>query len=644
MCMRAVRTAVSLKGRSRDFPLGICRKLDVNSTKASAKYYSAVAAAAATAPAVPPPARGAIDTAATTKYRYRKRTSSINDNLTNIISSSGDNNNKLPTVYEAIAAASHQKQVLFLDDKVHQWFWHNVPVSKSYAHYQFLIQHNVSLSNSPYCKKMFRRLLTGSEVEFRLATFQVFLEDQDHVPIFKEKFHTLHDFDSMLHIFNGIVKTKNFQNIKYFLLALTEKMALLTPKQVNETTIQQIELMYVKFNNSLLYYLLLSGNTEVFIKTYKNVQLYIKNSSLPRHTDDPEVSMALMKAVHLYMTLLKESNMPDLTFQLLRTLQTVKQKGSKKFRRFLASTVTSTLRSFNDPRLTANFVLATHQTTSTAKTFNELGLWNYIFHEKPGKLDQTQLKLEVDAIALKKSSDSLRSVGVLNKAMLTEVYRSFLSISANTMSSPDYEKCIRSLYEHYVQYCTNNKHLLSVTKHDTGILNTILYHTRYSLQNTQLAYNFLTHFYSQEFSKHIKNTVKKCPFSIIINNNDFLTSDKLENLFSLMSKNGYPLTFHICYTMLKRSLNSKNDVEAHSWYERIIDGGFRFDNRGLMEIVLLKNWDFPRYFDKKLLLKLQAEDEGTDLNQIVDDNNDNSSELLNSFSDIVADIKANMHI
>lgn len=562
----------------------------------------------------------------------------INDKLIPMLPS-----NDISSIYNVISSYK-SKQPIHLDGKIHKWFWHNVPVHKSYAHYQFLIEHNVVLSDSAYCKKMFRKLLMGSEVDFQLATFQVFLVDQDHVPIFKEKFHSLHDFDMMLHIFNSVVRRKDFQHVKYFLSSLTDKMAMLTPRQMDAHALRDVELMYVKFNNSLLYYLLMSGNTEVFIKTFKNVQNYIKNSSLSKQTGNSEVNRTIMKSIHLYLMLLKENNMPDLTLDLLRTLQSVKGPGNKVFRRFLASTITSTLRSFNDPKLTANFVLSTHQTIKTAKTLNDLGLWNYIFHNRPGVLDESQLKQELEAIKIKKASDSLRPVGVMSKCILTELYRSFLSISANTMSSTEYDKCIRSLYEQYVRYCENNKSLLSATKHDTGILSTILYHTRYSLQNNQLAYSFVTHFYSQDFIKHVSNNVKKCPFSIVIYNNNFLATDKLEKLFTLMDKNGYPLTFHICYSMVKRCLSTRNDEEAHYWYQRIIDGGFRFDNRGLMDLVLRKNWQFPPNFDKNQLLKLQSEEDGLELNQIVEDNTSNSSGLIETYNDIVSNIKTNMHI
>ncbi|KAL3235098.1 Mitochondrial translation factor ATP22 [Nakaseomyces bracarensis] len=550
---------------------------------------------------------------------------------------------KLAKVYKLIQDG--RGQVIHLDNSIHQWFWHNVPVEKSYAHYQFLIEHNVALSDSIHCKKMFRRLLQGSEVEFQLATFQVFLNQEEHVPLFKEKFHALHDFDTMLHIFNSVVKAKNFQNVKYYLSSLTEKMTTLAPKEMNRTSLRDVELVYVKFNNSLLYYLLISGNTEVFIKTFKSVQNYIKNSSLVDVFEkSPEVSTAIMKSIHLYLLLLKENNMPDLTLELLRTLQNVKGSRSKVFRRFLASTITSTLRSFNDPRLTANFVLSTHQTSKTAKTLNELGLWNYIFHDRPGILDHHELGQELINIAGKKTSDSLRPVGVMNKAILTEVYRSFLSTSANTMTQQEFEKCIRSLYEHYVSYCQNNEKLLAATKHDTGIISTILYHTRYSLQNSQLAYNILTHFYSQDFIKYIKKNVKKCPFSIIIYNNNFLPSDKLEKLFELMDKNGYPLTFHICYSMVKRMINTRNDVEAYNWYQRIIEGGFRFENRGLMDLVIQMKWEFPANFDKRLLIKLQSEEDVPDLNQVAEENSENSNSLMDSYSDLVADVKINLHI
>lgn len=485
-------------------------------------------------------------------------------------------------------------RVLALDSHVHRWFNTHVRGSKFYSHYHFLIKHGVHLAHAT---RFFNKLLTGSEVEFQLATFQIFLINEENQQVFFEKFHRLYTFDMMLQIFDRLIARRDFRYVKFYLAALTRKMSELATDRTR--TVQDAELMYIKFNNSLLYYLLMEGNVPMFLRTFKNEVEYIKSSTL-QNSDSAEVQQALLKPVHLFVQMLRKNNSPDLIFELLPALQT--KSRSKVFNAYLTSTVASTIRTFNDPTLMLKFLLTTAKGTKFPELLNELGLWRYIVHGEPGKIDPKSLQEDRDKFEKANSVSALKAMKRVDVVLLTELYRVFLSYSSSVMSPDKFRHCCIDLYSHYVQFCEQNKHKLRGWKFDTGVLNVILYHIRYRLRDDKLAYEVLVDFYGREsMVQSVKNTAKKCPFSMVIYDNGTVTTQQLHALLQLMQRYNVPLSFQICYTMVKRLLQMNEPEQAFEWYTRILESGFDVRHHGLVELVLQQGWSLPHHFNHDLL-------------------------------------------
>ncbi|CAI4358087.1 BAD_collapsed_G0012140.mRNA.1.CDS.1 [Saccharomyces cerevisiae] len=487
----------------------------------------------------------------------------------------------------------------YLPDEVHRWFWYHIPKSESFNHYLFLLKSDVLLFTSNYCTRFTNRLMKGTEMERQLATFQIFLHDETNIKFIMEKVLKLHTFDSLIALVNGLVKAKNFRFIKVFIQALLQKLE--QHCYSGKDGAKQKNLRYVKFNNTLLYYLLKSGNVELFIKTFQEELKFIVSSGLLNHIDGNE--HILNFPIHHYLNLLRISNRQEELFNVISCLQSSPLMKYKLFKEFLMGELIASFQAFRDPKLVCKYLLSSYSSKASANILNALGIWGWLYHSKSTTLTAPTLARE-----LKNKNNilpnTMRIGSPVTVPILTELYRSLLSSSSVSLESGQFKNCLLDLYYKYKSFLSEEAHKYRYWRNDTGILNVFLNYIRFQAREPRLAYNVLLDFYSQPFAKKVVLTTTLCPFSIVAYKNHTLTQAELSELLQVMHKNGVPLTFKFCSAMVMHYVKMRDEKGARSWYNKILFGGFEIRHMALIQIIKDQGWPFPKNFDETLLTEL----------------------------------------
>ncbi|CAR25717.1 hypothetical protein ZYGR_0A02840 [Zygosaccharomyces rouxii] len=481
---------------------------------------------------------------------------------------------------------------MILPNEVHKWFWEHVPRQESFNHYYFLIKNDVYLSWPRYSWKFVKRMMQGSELELQLASFQLFLYQGNHQSIFHEKFHKLYSFHAMLLILHRVFKANDLRFAKVYVAVLLRSMETREPS----------ELSFFRFNNFLLYYLSQTGDIELFFQAFSVELQFIKNVSK---------NGASLKILHrpllFVLKLLRRQGYHEEFFTILSILQKVSLGQSQTFKQHAFTELITLLRSFNDCKLTSQYVMSGFDRESTGLLLNELGLWNAAFHGNAAVLDSLELQSEIDSLeSLLPSSMSLK--GQPSMAVMTELYRLVLSTNAKVLNVDQYRDLLMTLYSNYTRVLQERKFIHP--RHDTGILNVFLYHARYELRDCKLSLALLQNFYASGLARNIRVTSNKCPFSIVVYQNNEITQAEINQLLILMHDAKIPVHFQFCTSMVLRYLQLNNQEEAHAWYQRILHAGFKVEHRLLIKAIRDNNWQYPAGFDKVLVEKLDDDDGG----------------------------------
>ncbi|QLL33158.1 hypothetical protein HG536_0E00680 [Torulaspora globosa] len=491
-----------------------------------------------------------------------------------------------------------EKAGYLIPTDVHQWFWENLPRDESFNHLYFLIKNDVLLSSCPYVWNFSKRLMQGSELEMQLATFEIFFHDKAHQGTFQQKFGKLHSFYAMNKLVNKVLSGKDFRFIKLYLSSLLQKMESLKEDGDRPDT-KSKKTLFIRFSNTLLFYLSQTGNVEMFLQTFEISLQYMRKARLLK--DARFMQEYLNPSFHFILKLLRQKGLQEQVFHFIRVIQRVIRRRDPKFSTRVVGELVSSLRSFNDPKLSCEYILSAFNIKQTAALLNDLGLWGAIFHENSAKLSQRMLEAETK-VQEKIFPRSLQIEGTPSIPILTELYRVLLSTCARTMGHEMYQGIILELYSSYKKALED--HRFPTAKHDTGILSVFLYHIRLELNNSKLAFEVLKDFYSQKFASSVRCTTKSCPFSYVVYKNYDLTQSDLSHLLHLMQLNRVPLQFRFCTAMVLRYLKLGNVTEAYLWYRKILHAGFEVDHFVLIKAITANGWEYPKNFDMSLLHRI----------------------------------------
>ncbi|KOH01173.1 Atp22p [Saccharomyces eubayanus] len=487
----------------------------------------------------------------------------------------------------------------YIPEDVHKWFWYNIPKSESFNHYFFLLKNDVLLSSSRYCTNFTNRLMKGSEMERQLATFQVFLHDENNIMPIMEKVVKLHTFDSLIVLVNGLTKGKDFKFIKSYIQALLQKLEQDSYSDKGGT--KKKSLRYVRFNNALLYYLLKSGNVELFIKTFQDELKFITDSGLLNHIDGNE--HILNFPIHHYLNLLRISKRQEELFNVISCLQSSSLMKYKLFKKFLMGELIASFQAFRDPKLVCKYLLSSYSSKPSAEILNELGVWGWVYHSKSTTLTTSELtkELQHNSNLLPKT---MRIGSPVSIPVLTELYISLLSFNSVSLERDQFKDCLLDLYYKYKSFLSKEAGKYRYWRNDTGILNVFLNYIRFHAREPRLAYDVLLDFYSEPFAKKVSLTTKICPFSIVAYKNHDIAQAELSELLRVMHKNRVPLTFKFCSAMVMHYTKLRDEKGARSWYNKILYGGFEIKHMALVRIIKDQGWPFPKNFDETLLAQL----------------------------------------
>lgn len=486
-----------------------------------------------------------------------------------------------------------KKDGFIISDDVHKWFWDNLPRAESFDHFYFLIKSDIHLSSCPHVRKFTKRLMQGSEMELQLATFQLFLHDEAHRVTFHNKFSKLYSFGSMIILVNKILNGKDFRFIKIYLAALLHKMELLKSPQSQSRSNRAL---FIHFSNTLLYYLAQTGNTQMFLEAFA---IQLKHMQRVGLLDDSNVaSRLLQRSLNFVLKLLRQKGLQEEVFRFIGIIQKVCIDKDRNFNERVIVELMSSLRSFNDPKLTCQYVLSAFKNEKTGQLLNELGIWGAVFHQSPQVLPEKVLSAETKAQE-ELLPKSLQIDEIPSHAVLTEFYRVILFTNARIMGLEEYQNFLLDLYKNYTKALRLKK--FKGVKHDTGILSVFLHNIRLELSNPKLAYEVLTDFYSHSFASNVRITSKICPFSLVTYKNNHISQMELSNLLYLMQSNGVALRLRFCIAMILRFLELNNLVEARSWYDKILQARFDIKHKLLIKAIRDNGWEYPRNFDMSLL-------------------------------------------
>ncbi|CDF87282.1 BN860_02872g1_1 [Zygosaccharomyces bailii CLIB 213] len=507
-----------------------------------------------------------------------------------------DNTNKKQKLYDIIRLqhdlfpTACKRSAINLPREIHEWFWHNIPREESFDHFYFLIKNDVFLSSPPYAWRFAQRMMQGSELELQLSTFQLFLHQEAHQSTFYQKFGKLYSFDSMIYILNRVFKSKDLRFAKLYLSALLHKMEV---QGAHEGSL-------LRFNNTLLYYLSQTDDIESFLRA-----LVVELRLIKMIEGYDELFKMLHRPLVFVLKLLRRQGFHEEFFTIISTVQKLPLSEGHIFKQHIFTELISLLKSFNDPKLTCQYVMSGFNRKATGHLLNELGLWGFVFHGDARVLPGENLQSEINALEslLPKSLSVNRQPSL---CAITEIYKTVLSAGSKTMGPGQFRDFIVGLYSKYSSALEHG--LFEDPRHDTGVLNVILYHTRFALRDARLAFVLLQDFYSRGLGKEIRITSAKCPFSLVAYQNKEISQADISELLVLMHQNKIPLHFQFCTAMVLRYLELNNVEDAHSWYKRILHAGFKVEHMLLVKAVKDNGWEYPPHFDTKLLEKLENKD------------------------------------
>ncbi|EDO18105.1 hypothetical protein Kpol_1031p9 [Vanderwaltozyma polyspora DSM 70294] len=504
-----------------------------------------------------------------------------------------------------------EKYGWFLTDKIHKWFWENIDKNESFTHYYFLIQNNVNLSSSYHILQFQKRLLKGSQLEFELASFQLFLHKPEYEHIFRRKFIILNSFDSIRSFVNLLIQKNDLRFLRMYFNSMLDSMKRPSFKTNPDTVEFDSRLNLIYFNISLLNYLSKIEDIKMFSSTLRilaNETSKIQTNELNKDNKIrlSNISNLLLSPLSSSITLLRNKGMYDEAFDLLSLMRKTPMVHNSVFKNFLIGHLISCLRSFNDPKLSLQYVTSAYRRKRVALFLNQLGLWGWVYHGKSYTLSNQELDTEYQKIK-NTLPRSMVSIQYPPLPVLTELYITVLNTFSKTMDKENFKVFLLDLYQRY------KKTILPMRSHNlyfqqnTGILNAFLKHVRYSINDHLLSLTILKDFYNESDSHRFKPTDGTSPFSIVVYQNEKLSNRDISKVLELMDSLEIPLDFKFCVAMVYHYHSRNNIPEALVWYKKILDSKFNVEHMGLIKLITENGWEYPDHFDMKLLENLDEQ-------------------------------------
>lgn len=547
---------------------------------------------------------------------------------------------------------------IFLPDIVHFWFYQNLSKDQIYNHINNMILWNVNLSSSIYSKRLVHKLLQSSEFDIQLITLEKFLSDnckQSNTTIeisniqnvFTEKFISIYDWDTMILLTNNVIKRGNWKFVPYYLTALIGKLNQLQIKNynnsgsrsgssINQTKIDLkrsflkflVELMTVLSNLNNHWNLVLPV-FKLIIESFNNLTLSLSTSSSSSSSSLSMRNLSILnKPLLQILKLLRINGQNDEIFQIVSYLNN-KHLNSKdgesrsllsilltsfQFQKRLLLELLTTLRSFNDPKLSVQFLLASVKSPDMKQILNDLGLLGWIFNREVSRLDPLGLQLLLE----NGSSNQFANINLKFKIddlapILSELYLVVLRKNSMTLTQHYNKDVLLKLYYNYINKLNSSINSYYLWKNDSGVLIHFLKNIIFEIKDHQLAYNILLDFYSQKLAKRVRIVSSKnknitttnyytdsyannnCPFTLLIQaSNKFLSMNQISKLLNIMQIHHIPLNFNVCCSIVLKFIYLKRYSDAKLWYEKLHSGNFNVDHFILLYYVRKFDWPLPK--------------------------------------------------
>ena len=513
---------------------------------------------------------------------------------------------------------------IVLPDEVHKWFYRNIEKSNSFQHYYFLIQNDISLSSSTHIRKFTTRLLQGSATERELATFEYFLKRPE---IFKtkeklaQKFVSLHSFYD-LYTFTNIALNNSTHSrnntgimtsdhITFYLQAVLQKIVYYkahTDKR-GENNDKRLAVQFVKLVVQLLMVVSKEGNVKQFTSVLSTLMAFMKSNP---NIDHKTYQKMMHKPIICMFSMLQRSKNPDAVFSLAHHIGEMDGiRNSYILKTLIMNQIIRSLRYFNDPKITCQFLISASPKNNIALVLNELGIWGTVFHSSAGhpilietvERDVSQMTAMIPS-ALQVKSDEL-------SVPLAETYRTVLSSNAVMMKPAEYREFFIQLYSNYIKFMEERAATQYFWKHDTVILKCFISSAMVNLRDKKLILDIILNFYSKPFSKKVRNYGRDDPFAMVLYNDQALTQEQVSTLLRLMDERNIPLTFKLCSSMVFRYLGWGDIKVAHDWYRKILESKFPLTHAPLLEVARHNKWELPESMDNDLLQGADANEEVT---------------------------------
>ncbi|KAM3162158.1 Atp22 [Lachancea thermotolerans] len=477
---------------------------------------------------------------------------------------------------------------ILVPETLHQWFWQNLRKDETFQHYYFLIQNDVLLS-SKSSNLFLRRLLKGSEMEVQLGTFQVFLHNPEHHEIFQSKFEKLYNFSQINQIVTAVLARKDLRHIKLYFAALLNR---LEGKELQNSDLSEKQriALFIKFTNTLLNYLKLTCNYDMFLHSFKMVTDLV----LAQKLDTRLLHKPFLLAIQYLRSLSQHSHV----LKLISFAQELSLERSFKFKQSVIGELVSTMRAFNDPKIIVDYITTVYTSPKTLRLLNELGIWSLLRHNSVNVLNATQLERDFESNKIQKShlSNFLAHRVLPNTVVLTELYRVILQYFSNGTPGTELKQLIIDLYHRYKACMINHEDYF--VQPDCGIINVLIYHLRFQLKDHRLAFVLAQDFFqTQPFVKCDAST----PFGLVLYHNHALTRTEISSLLVLMDKHKVKLDFKVISAMVFQNLRSGQIEEAHTWFQKLISAGFPLTHRSLIKCAIENDWELPRGIDTSFM-------------------------------------------
>lgn len=477
---------------------------------------------------------------------------------------------------------------ILLPEDIHKWFYMFVPKEDRLSHYNFLIENNVVIAGDS-AERFQSLMLTGSQLEYQVATFQHFIRDPTKRHLFEEKFIIMHAFKPIKNVVDTLIENNDIEHIKEYFDALITRLEHIELK--NEKIPYVIRKSYFnQFMLSLLCFARHTYSVEMFLQV---TQEFL--NSLPKNTPVTFIQKPLAEIISHF----QKNQDTETVFKLMSLFDKFAlTKPNSKFTNEMLGRIVHSLRSFNDPKLTMSYILSTYCDEKTRIRLNSLGLWCLIFDNKFGHLPlqaikHPEMRKKYITVNVPKR---LKYKGTPDTAILNELYIVVFDYYKKKLSKEEYKELVLKCFSAYCHYLKKDLPDNERWKIDTSILRTMIHRAKYDLRDNRLAFDMLIKFYSLNLKPRFDS--KSAPFGLVLYGNDSISQEEFNQVLKLMQECNAPMDSKLFITIILRFLKSDDIHSAHEWYNRFLKVGFHLKHFTLIEEAKRLEWTVPETAEK----------------------------------------------